>query len=77
MQVLNTPEMSLRIGCSIIPCIQSVSSACSYRINQQWFQANMQSNRIHVWMQSQYFKFMDLTSLAKTKVVSEPALTNL
>ena len=29
MQVLNSHEMSLRIGCSIIPCIQSVSSACN------------------------------------------------
>ena len=53
---LNSHKLSLRIGCSIIPCNQSVSSACRYCINQQRMQAYMQSNRIHIWMQSNYLK---------------------
>ena len=30
-------KLSLRIVCSNIPCIQSVSNACTYCINQQFF----------------------------------------
>ena len=76
MQGLNTLKLSQRIGCSIIPCIKSVSSACSYRINEQWMQAYMHSNQIHIWMQSNYLKFICLTSLPTTKVVLVPTIKN-
>ena len=34
MEVLNSDKLLLRIGCSIMPCIQSVSNACNYCIDQ-------------------------------------------
>ena len=73
---LKSHKLSLRIGCSIIPCIQSVRIACSYCINQQWMQAYMQSNQIDFWMQSNYLKFKDLPLLPTTKVFSVPSLKN-